>query len=86
MLHVTCPSKGVYLVNELPVPVGRTLAGGVAVYERPWRFECERCRPNFRTTRGDCVHIEAVEKYVQKKYFDSADTAADFDYKYEKEN
>jgi len=34
MLHVTSPSKGVYLVNELPVPVGRTLAGGVAVYDR----------------------------------------------------
>ena len=68
MLHVTSPTKDVYLVNELPVPVGRTLAGGVAVYDRRFFWECERCRPTVATTRKNCGHVQAVLGYILDRW------------------
>jgi hypothetical protein len=67
-LVVSCPVEGTFIVNTLPIPIGKTVAGGVVVHERIWGYECEDCGTARLTTRPDCPHVAAVIGYRERPY------------------
>jgi hypothetical protein len=65
MTIVSCPIEGSYLVNEFPLPMGKTLASGVAVYDYNGHWVCEDCGSSDGSTKRHCRHVGAVIKKLE---------------------